>query len=81
MVDSRTNSKERPLDPQERISEVLFALIMVLMFTCSFNVAEAGREEVGFDAARRCGLQPGLGHHRWSILFDGVFQVHGAAAF
>jgi hypothetical protein len=29
-----------------RISEVLFALIMVLTFTCSFSVAGAGREEV-----------------------------------
>jgi hypothetical protein len=30
----------------ERISEILFALIMVLTFTCSFSVAGAGREEV-----------------------------------
>jgi hypothetical protein len=30
----------------DRISEVLFALIMVLTFTCSFSVAGAGREEV-----------------------------------
>lgn len=30
----------------ERISEVLFALIMVLTFTCSFSVAGAGREDV-----------------------------------
>jgi VIT family len=34
------------LDPMERISETLFALIMVLTFTCSFSVAGAGREEV-----------------------------------
>ena len=30
----------------ERISEVLFGLIMVLTFTCSFSVAGAGRREV-----------------------------------
>jgi VIT family len=30
----------------ERISEVLFGLIMVLTYTCSFSVAGAGREEV-----------------------------------
>ncbi len=37
---------KRVLEPMDRISEVLFALIMVLTFTCSFSVAEAGREEV-----------------------------------
>ena len=30
----------------ERISEVLFGLIMVLTITCSFSIAEAGRAEV-----------------------------------
>ena len=34
------------LDPMERISEVLFGLIMVLTFTCSFSVAGAGRTQV-----------------------------------
>jgi VIT1/CCC1 family predicted Fe2+/Mn2+ transporter len=34
------------LDPAERISEILFGLIMVLTFTGSLSVAEAGREEV-----------------------------------
>jgi VIT family len=37
---------KRVLEPMDRISEVLFALIMVLTFTCSFSVAEAGREQV-----------------------------------
>ena len=36
----------RVLDPVERASEVLFGLIMVLTFTGSLSVAEAGREEV-----------------------------------
>jgi VIT1/CCC1 family predicted Fe2+/Mn2+ transporter len=39
-------STRRVLEPIERISEVLFGLIMVLTFTCSFSVAEAGRAEV-----------------------------------
>jgi hypothetical protein len=30
----------------ERVSEILFGLIMVLTFTCSFSVIHAGREEV-----------------------------------
>ena len=34
------------LDPMDRISEVLFGLIMVLTITCSFSIAEAGRSEV-----------------------------------
>jgi hypothetical protein len=39
-------STKRVLEPIERISEVLFGLIMVLTFTCSFSVAESGRLEV-----------------------------------
>jgi hypothetical protein len=37
---------ERVLDPIERLSEVLFGLIMVLSFTCSISAASAGHEEV-----------------------------------
>ncbi|MTH77012.1 VIT family protein [Paracoccus aestuariivivens] len=36
----------RLLDPISRASEILFGLIMVLTFTASLNVAEAGREDV-----------------------------------
>jgi hypothetical protein len=36
----------RILDPVERLSEILFGLIMVLTFTGSLSVAEAGREDV-----------------------------------
>ena len=34
------------LDPMDRISEVLFGLIMVLTITCSFSIVDAGRNEV-----------------------------------
>ncbi len=37
---------ERVLDPVERLSEILFGLIMVLSFTGSISVATADREEV-----------------------------------
>jgi hypothetical protein len=37
---------ERVLDPVERLSEVLFGLIMVLSFTRSIDIASAGREDV-----------------------------------
>ena len=37
---------ERVLDPVERLSEILFGLIMVLSFTCSISAGTAGREDV-----------------------------------
>jgi len=39
-----TQSSKRLLDPIDRVSEVLFGLIMVLTFTGSLSVAEAGRD-------------------------------------
>jgi VIT family len=38
--------RERVLDPIERLSEVLFGLIMVLSFTLSISAATSGNEEV-----------------------------------
>jgi hypothetical protein len=56
----------------ERISEILFALIMVLTFTCSFSVAQAGRDEV------RTVLVGALGCNlAWGII-DGVFYLMGS---
>lgn len=46
MLESLFNSPKRLLEPMERISEVLFGLIMVLTVTCSFSVAEANRKQV-----------------------------------
>ena len=34
------------LDPIDRISEVLFGLIMVLTFTCTISASEAGKQEI-----------------------------------
>ena len=39
-------SSKRVLEPGERIAEVLFGLIMVLSFTGSLSVADAGRDDV-----------------------------------
>ena len=39
-------SSKRLLEPVDRISEVLFGLIMALTFTCALSVANAGEEEV-----------------------------------
>jgi len=38
--------RNRVLNPIERFSEIVFALIMVLSFTCAIGVAEIGREDV-----------------------------------
>ena len=39
-------TSKRVLEPPERIAEVLFGLIMVLTFTCSFSVANSDRIEL-----------------------------------
>ena len=41
-----SGSIKRFLDPMERISEILFGLVMVLTITCSFSVGSGGRIEV-----------------------------------
>ena len=53
---------KRPLEPVERISEIWFGLVMVLTFTCSIGVAQAGSEEVGtmLRAAVGCNLAWGI---------------------
>jgi hypothetical protein len=46
MLDFVFNSQKNVLDPMERISEILFGLIMVLTVTCSFSALEADRKQV-----------------------------------
>jgi len=46
LAEPTTEAKGGGLDPADRIFEVLFALIMVLGFTGSLSVAEAGRDDV-----------------------------------
>src|SRR5215472_9583878 len=67
-------SSKRVLDPIDRVSEVLFGLIMVLTFTGSLSVAEAGRESI------RTMLIGALGCNiSWGII-DGVFYLMGCLA-
>ena len=69
MPDETIKSSKRVLEPNERISEVLFGLIMVLTFTGSLSVAEADRAEV------RTMLIGALGCNlAWGII-DGVLYV------
>ena len=46
MFTAQPSATRRLLDPVERVSEVLFGLIMALSFTCSISAAEAGRADV-----------------------------------
>jgi len=73
-MSSSDKSPKRVLDPNDRISEVLFGLIMVLTFTGSLSVAEAGREDV------RTMLIGALGCNiAWGII-DGVLYLMGCLA-
>jgi VIT1/CCC1 family predicted Fe2+/Mn2+ transporter len=65
---------KRALEPIDRVSEVLFGLIMVLSFTGSLSVAEAGREDI------RTMLVGALGCNlAWGII-DAVFYLMGCLA-
>ena len=74
MADETVKSSKRVLDPIDRVSEVLFGLIMVLTFTGSLSVAEAGREHV------RTMLVGALGCNlAWGII-DAVLYLMGCLA-
>ncbi len=67
-------SSKRVLDPIDRVSEILFGLIMVLTFTGSLSVATSGRDDV------RVMLVGALGCNlAWGII-DGVFYLMGCLA-
>ncbi len=68
-MDSAKKSLKHVLDPIERLSEVLFGLIMVLTFTGSLSVASFGRTEVRWMlvGALGCSLA-------WGIV-DGAFYL------
>jgi VIT family protein len=67
-------STRRVLEPIDRVSEVLFGLIMVLAITSSLSIAEAGRSEV------RTMLFGALGCNlAWGII-DGVLYLMGCLA-
>ena len=74
MSDPATKSSKRVLDPVDRVSEVLFGLIMVLTFTGSLSVASAGRDDV------RAMLVGALGCNlAWGII-DGILYMMGCLA-
>jgi hypothetical protein len=67
---SKAGSEDRALDPIERISEILFGLIMALTFTCSLGVATADNIQI------RAMLIGALGCNlAWGIIDAGVFLI------
>jgi hypothetical protein len=74
MADETVEPTKRVLDPIDRVSEVLFGLIMVLTFTGSLSVADAGRDDV------RTMLVGALGCNvAWGII-DGMLYLMGCLA-
>jgi VIT1/CCC1 family predicted Fe2+/Mn2+ transporter len=74
MSDLLRTSSRRILEPYDRVSEVLFGLIMVLTFTGSLSVADAGRDDI------RVMLIGALGCNlAWGII-DAVLYLMGCLA-
>src|SRR5580765_4947849 len=74
MNPSSEKISKRVLEPVERVSEVLFGLIMVLTFTGSLSIAEAGRDDI------RAMLIGALGCNiAWGII-DGVLYLMACLA-
>jgi hypothetical protein len=74
MTNESIKSTKRVLEPYDRVSEVLFGLIMVLTFTGSLSIADAGREGI------RTVLIGALGCNlAWGII-DGVLYLMGCLA-
>ena len=74
MADTAIKSSKRVLEPIDRVSEVLFGLIMVLAFTGSLSVAEATRDDV------RMMLIGALGCNLAWGLIDGILYLMGSLA-
>jgi hypothetical protein len=74
MADDHSTRFRRVLEPSERIAEVLFGLIMVLTFTGSLSIADAGRDDV------RAMLIGALGCNlAWGVI-DGILYLMGCLA-
>jgi hypothetical protein len=67
-----TKTRRRFLSPVERISEILFGLIMTLSITGTMSVVSGGREEVGITLVAVLGCNVA-----WGII-DGILYLLGA---
>jgi len=68
---------KRFLDPMDRISEILFGLVMVLTITCSFSVGGAGRTEVHQMLIGALGCNVAWGVIDAFLYWLACFHVHG----
>jgi len=70
MFDSTYEPSKRLLEPIERISEILFGLIMALTFTCTISAASAGQADV------RAVLLGALGCNlAWGIVDGAIYLI------
>jgi hypothetical protein len=68
---------KRFLEPMERISEILFGLVMVLTITCSFSVRDSGRTEVHEMLVAALGCNVAWGVIDAVLYWLACFNVHG----
>ena len=68
------SSAKRALEPADRVAEILFGLIMVLTFTGSLSVADAGRDDVGPMLIGALGC-----NFAWGVI-DGLFYLMAVLA-
>lgn len=77
MPEEAFKSVKRVLDPIERITEILFGLVMVLTITCSFSVGGGGRTEVRQMLIGALGCNVAWGAIDAILYLLACFHVHG----
>lgn len=80
MTLSELKESKRLIDPIDRISEILFGLIMALTFTCTLSVAESSREDVKLmlTGAIGCNIAWGLVDAVMYLMSVLAYRGHGA---
>lgn len=76
---ARKSGSRRLLDPIDRVSEILFGLIMALTFTCTLSVAEASQADVRtmLIGALGCNLAWGLVDGTIFLLMNLIERARG----
>ena len=77
LSEEASKSVKRFLDPIERISEILFGLVMVLTITCSFSVGGGGRTEVRQMLIGALGCNVAWGVIDAVLYWMACFHAHG----
>jgi hypothetical protein len=77
MPQAAAKPAKRFLDPMERISEILFGLVMVLTITCSFSIGGAGHTEVRQMLIGALGCNVAWGIIDAILYWLACFHVHG----